>query len=64
MATNAPTVYVSAPPGTGKSRNAEELCVMFGCTSIVDEWDGLSPVPSGALVLTNCVWPVLEDRGS
>lgn len=64
MSPNAPTVYVSAPQRAGKSRNAEALRAMFGCTSIVEDWDGISAVPSGALVLTNCVWPVLEVRGS
>ena len=50
-----PTVFVSAPQGAGKSRNAEALRAMFGCTSILDDedWDGNSEVPAGALVLTN-----------
>lgn len=64
MSDIAPTVYVSAPQGAGKSQHAEALRAMFGCTSIVDEWDGISPVQSGALVLTNCVWPALDVRGS
>lgn len=55
MSDTAPTVYVSAPQGTGKSRNAKALQVMFGCTSIVDDWDGVSPVSAGALVLTHIV---------
>ena len=55
MSDSAPTVYVFAPQGAGKTRNAAALCEMFGCNSIVDEWDGISPVPSGALVLTNVV---------
>jgi hypothetical protein len=49
----APTVYVSAPQGAGKSRHAETLRQLFGCTQIVDEWDGSSAVPAGSLVLTN-----------
>lgn len=48
-----PTVYVCAPQGAGKTRHAKALQAMFGCTSIVDEWDGESPVPAGALVLSN-----------
>lgn len=44
-------VFVFAPAGAGKSRSADVLAAMFGCTTIVDEWDGSSPVPDGALVL-------------
>ena len=47
------TVVIIAPQGAGKSRHAETLRAMFGCTSIVDEWDGVTPLPPGALALTN-----------
>lgn len=40
-----------APQGAGKSRHAAALAELFGCTTVVDEWDG-GPVPDGALVLT------------
>lgn len=50
-------VFVSAPQGGGKSTNAEALMGMFDCTSVVDDWDGVSPVPDGALVLTSQPWP-------
>ncbi len=40
-----------APQGAGKSRNAAELAQLLGCTTVVDDWDGSSPVPDGALVL-------------
>ena len=50
-------VFVSAPQGTGKTTNAQALMAMFGCTSVVEEWDGVSPVPNGALGLTNEPWP-------
>lgn len=50
---NPPTVIVVAPQGAGKSLYAPDLAARFGCTSIVDEWDGLSDPPDGALVLTN-----------
>lgn len=43
---------------------------MFGCSCVVDEWDGQSPVPANALVLTNLpvlggagAVPVLSDNG-
>lgn len=47
------TVVVVAPHGAGKSRHAAALAARFGCTHIVDEWDGKLPVPPGSLVLTN-----------
>lgn len=50
---DAPTVVIYASRGAGKTRFAEALKAMFGCTSIVDEWDGVTPVRGGALVLTN-----------
>lgn len=40
-----------APQGAGKSTHAAELAQLFGCTTVVDEWDGTSEVPDGALVL-------------
>lgn len=48
-------VLVYAPPGAGKSLQAEALRRMFGCRLTVDGWDGVAPVPVGALVLTNCM---------
>lgn len=46
-------VVIIAPAGAGKTRNQAALKKIFGCTSIVDEWDGRSPLPPGALALTN-----------
>jgi len=51
MFANPSAVYVFAPQGAGKSTHAAELARLLGCTSVVDEWDGSSPVPDGALVL-------------
>ena len=31
--------------------HAAELARLFGCTTVVDEWDGTSEVPDRALVL-------------
>lgn len=52
---NAPTVIICAPQGAGKSRNAKALQALFGCSCIVDEWDGVSELPPGALALTNAL---------
>lgn len=48
-----PIVIVIAPQGASKTRNAEALAARFGCTSIVDEWDGVSELQPGTLALTN-----------
>lgn len=50
----SPDFFVlSGPQGSGKSRHAAEIARLLGATSIVDEWDGVSPVPAGALALTS-----------
>lgn len=48
---------IYAPQGAGKTRNAEALRVMFGCSHVVDDWDGRSPVAPGALVLSSMPAP-------
>lgn len=55
------TVYVVAPQGAGKTQHAAALAARFGCSTIVDDWDGASPVPAGALVLTSI--PLAELAG-
>lgn len=50
-------VLIVAPQGSGKSSLAEELRKAFGCTHIVDEWDGLAAVERGALILTDTIPP-------
>jgi len=39
--------------GSGKSRRAEEYRAMYGCSRVVDDWDGISPLNDGDLVITN-----------
>lgn len=47
-------IILSAPPGWGKTRNAEALRREFGCTRVVDGWNPRSDaVIPGALHLTN-----------
>ena len=43
---------VYGPPACGKTHNAERLARHFGCTSIVDGWDGRSDLPPNSLALT------------
>lgn len=54
-AMTAPTVIVIAPHGSGKTAHAEALREIFGCTSVVDEWDGRAELAPGTLALTNQV---------
>lgn len=49
-----PIVIVIAPQGAGKTQQAHALAERFGCTSIVEEWDGVSELSPGALALTHC----------
>lgn len=56
-----PIVIVCAPQGAGKSRASETLRKRFGCTHIVDEWDGVTPLAPGALALTNLEPSALAD---
>ncbi len=44
---------VTGPSGCGKTRNATALMNLTGATTLVDEWDGKSRLPDGALALTN-----------
>lgn len=46
-------MIVIAPQGAGKSRHAQALAARYGCTAIVDEWDGASELAPGTLALTN-----------
>lgn len=48
-----PIVIVAAPQGAGKTLAAAALCKRFGCTRIVDEWDGERELEPGDLALTN-----------
>jgi len=47
------TVIVYGPQGCGKTNASDRLMRHFGCTELVDDWDGESPLPDGALALTN-----------
>ena len=47
------TVVIHGQQGCGKTRNAQALAVHFGCSSVVDDWNGRDPIAAGSLVLTN-----------
>lgn len=46
------TVVIHGPQGCGKTRNAQALAAHFGCSRIVDDWNGQSKI-EGSLVLIN-----------
>lgn len=47
------SVIVHGPRGCGKTQNAAMLARYFRVSRIVDEWDGVSALPSGCLALTS-----------
>ena len=47
------TVLIHGPQACGKTRNAQALAAHFGCSSVVDDWNGRDPIAAGSLVLTN-----------
>ena len=47
------TVLIHGPQGCGKTRNAQALAAHFGCSRIVDDWNGQSKIEEGSLVLTS-----------
>lgn len=46
-------MVIAGTQGCGKTTHAETLRQLFGCTHIVEEWDGRSPLEPGALALTD-----------
>lgn len=50
-------VVVYGPPGSGKTCCAQELQRKFGCTTLVDGWNGSGPLPHDSLALTNVAPP-------
>lgn len=45
-------VIVHGPMGSGKTQHAEDLRLLFGCTRVVDGWDGRTKLKPGDLALT------------
>ncbi len=55
-------VILIAPQGAGKTRHAESLMQIFGCATLVEEWDGESELPPRALALTHALPKPLDAR--
>ena len=47
------TLIVYGPRGCGKTKNAEALAKHFGCSRILDDWNGRDRFEGGTLALTN-----------
>lgn len=47
----AAPLVVYGPQGCGKTSNAQAIADYFHCTPVVDDWDGRSALPEGALAL-------------
>jgi hypothetical protein len=45
-------LIVVGPQGCGKTQLAGQMLDFFGCTKLLDSWEG-EPLPDGALALTN-----------
>lgn len=45
-------VIVYGPMASGKTSNAGRLLNYFGCTRLVDDWNGRTPLQAGDLALT------------
>jgi hypothetical protein len=47
------TVIIYGDSATGKTRRREEFKLYYGCSRIVDGWDGRTKLQDGDLALTN-----------
>lgn len=47
------TIILHGGQGAGKSRIAASLAHRLGCTCVIEEWDGMQPIPLDALAMTN-----------
>ncbi len=50
-------IIITGHQGSGKTKNAAALMQHFGATILIDEWDGITKLPDGALAFTNCATP-------
>lgn len=46
-------LIIVGPQASGKTKNADSFLHVFGCTRIVDNWNGVTPLMGGDLALTN-----------
>ncbi len=46
-------LIIVGPQESGKTKNAASFLQVFGCSRLVDDWDGKAPLKPGDLALTN-----------
>jgi hypothetical protein len=47
------TTILFGAQGAGKSSAGRAIAARLGCSAVVNDWNGRSPLPKGVLVLTN-----------
>ena len=55
------TIIIHGQQGCGKTTHAKALAARFGCSSVVDDWNGIDPLPNGTLALTSA-WRIAPPR--
>ena len=50
-------LVIYGPAGCGKTRSAEALAAHFGADTVVDNWDGTTPLRGSTLALSNATGP-------
>jgi len=48
------TVLIHGPQGCGKTRNAQALAEHFGCSKVVDDWNGRDPIARRKMSAAGC----------
>ena len=48
---------------TGTKPSAKDLKTFYGCESVVDDWDGTTPLADGALAITS-LQPPFDIKGA
>lgn len=56
------SLIVHGPQGCGKTRHAQALAAHFGCSQIVDGWNGTDSLPPSALALTSAEHMAMPPR--
>jgi len=46
-------IVIHGAQGSGKSRRSAELLKHYGCSQVVEGWDGIQHLPNNSLALTN-----------
>lgn len=50
---NQTTFILCGPQAVGKTLHAAQIAAGLGCSQIIDDWNGTTPIPPGVLAITN-----------